>query len=144
MGSMIVFLKVKFFLMKKTFDGLFDYFVTFKIKQLSTDELFGNELKTTREALSVLLLSSLDALHASSAIYRLIFEILADLREHGILLQPLQLTKSFVTRNWCRFARVFHRLSLIQQMTVEPFVATIRKVIFKNKYHILLIKPTCI
>ena len=98
------------------------------MQELSRDEMFGTELHTTREALSVVLLSSLNALNASGQIYSLVFDQLADLNEHGILLQPLSLCKAYVTKDWCRFSRVFHRLSRIQQLSVEPFVSVIRKV----------------
>ena len=98
-------------------------------QSLSRDEMFGNEVQTTRESLSVLLLSSFDALQASGPIYNLVFDQLADLQDHGILQQPLSLCKAYISRDWCRFSRVFHRLSRIQQLSVEPFVPTIRKVI---------------
>ena len=90
--------------------------------------MFGSEVQTTREALSIVLLCSFDDLNASGSIYQLVFEQLSDLNDNGLLIQPLALCRAFVTRDWCKFYRVFLRLSRIQQLSVEPFVSIIRKV----------------
>ena len=54
--------------------------------------------------------------------------ILSHLKTHNILVNPMILFKSYHMNNWTRFSRVFHRLSRIQQITVEPYVKNIRKV----------------
>ena len=58
--------------------------------------------------------------------------ILSHLKTHNILVNPMILFKSYHMNNWTRFSRVFHRLSRIQQITVEPYVKNIRKVNSKN------------
>jgi len=97
------------------------------MKELSEEELFGTEISTTREAIAILLLSSFDQLRASNIILNFIFSILSNLKTHNILVNPMILFKSYHMNNWTRFSRVFHRLSRIQQITVEPYVKNIRK-----------------
>lgn len=97
------------------------------MKELSEEELFGTEISTTREAIAILLLSSFDQLRASNIILNFIFSILSHLKTHNILVNPMILFKSYHMNNWTRFSRVFHRLSRIQQITVEPYVKNIRK-----------------
>lgn len=97
------------------------------MKELSEEELFGTEISTTREAIAILLLSSFDQLRASNIILNFIFSLLSHLKTHNILVNPMILFKSYHTNNWTSFSRVFHRLSRIQQITVEPYVKNIRK-----------------
>jgi len=94
---------------------------------LDNDELFGIEIGTTREAIAILLLSSFNNLTAANIVLHFVFSKMNELKSHQIVLNPLSLFRSFYHKNWTQFSRAFHRLSRIQQITVEPHVSTIRK-----------------
>ena len=51
-----------------------------------------------------------------------------ELKSHSLMVNPLSLFRSFYHKNWTQFSRAFHRLSRIQQITVEPHVSAIRQV----------------
>lgn len=94
---------------------------------VENDELFGAEIGTTREAIAILLLSSFEELTAANLVLDFVLSKMNELKSHNIILNPLSLFRSFYHKNWTRFSRAFHRLSRIQQITVEPHVATIRR-----------------
>ena len=95
---------------------------------MKNGDLFGREIQTTRDAFSAMILTRLDDLKPSGLIYSTIFQRISELLSNGVCLLPIELLKAYMTQNWCKFARIFNRLSRIQQIAAEPYVLSLRKV----------------
>lgn len=98
------------------------------VKTMENGDLFGREIQTTRDAFSAMILTRLDDLKPSGLIYSTIFQRISELLSNGVCLLPIELLKAYMTQNWCKFARIFNRLSRIQQIAAEPYILSLRKV----------------